>query len=109
MTETQSRTGPRRYRTPDEAEQLVAAFETSGLTRREFCAGNDVALNTLTRYLRKHRAAPAAGHLVEVEVAETISAVVELSVLLRVGRRIEVRRGFDIPTLQQVVAALERC
>lgn len=110
MTEKQSRTGRRRYRTHSEAEQLAAEFEGSELTRQEFCDRNDVSLNSLTRYLKKHRTARAVcGELVAVEVTSASSTNSELSVLLPGGRRVEVRRGFDAATLRQLVAVLERC
>src|ERR671918_676770 len=105
MTERQSRTGRRRYRTREEAEQVAAAFEASGLTREEFCARNDVSLNSLGRYVKKRRERPAAcPQLVPVEIVNTGTATAELSLVLPGGRRVEVRRGFDTTTLQQLVA-----
>ena len=109
MTERQSRTGRRRYRTREEAEQVAAEFEASGLTREEFCERNEVTLNSLARYVRKRlEGAGAAVGFVPVEIASTETRVAELSVLLRGARRVEVRRGFDTATLQQLIAALER-
>lgn len=108
MTETESRTGRRRHRTHLEAAQLAAEFNASGLTRQAFCERSDVSLNTLARYLKKHGAgAGASDRWVSVEIAD--SASTGLAVLLPGGRRIEVGRGFDTSTLQQLVAALERC
>ena len=109
MTEKQSHTGVRRYRTRDEARQLAAAFQSSGLSRQEFCALNNVSVNTLSRYLKKHGEAPADdARLIQVEIAEPVTGMAELAVVLSGGRRVEVRRGFDTLTLRQLVAALER-
>lgn len=118
MTEKECVSGRRRYRSPSEAEQLAAEFEASGLTRREFCQGNDVSLVTLARYLKRHRQqnAPRQSQTtpnetprwVAVEWAEPPAARSGLSVVLGAGRRIEVGRGFDRATLEQLVSALER-
>lgn len=70
-------------------------------------------MSTLSRYQRRHkRQAPAVRNaLLAVEVcdrgpepAQTGSA---LAVVLRGGRRVEVGRGFDAGTLEQLVHVLE--
>lgn len=122
MTERECANGRRRYRSRDEAEQLAAEFDASGLTRREFCQRHDVALVTLARYLKRHRQQNAPQHdaaqqspprnetprWVAVELAEPPTAWSGLAVVLGAGRRIEVGRGFDSATLEQLVSALER-
>ena len=112
MTVRESQTGPRRYRTATEAEQLAVEFEASGLTRQDFCDRNDVAMNTLARYLTRRRQQSRKSEpqrWVKVEIAGRQKAPGgELAVVLTDGRRIEVRSGFDIATLQQLVTALER-
>ena len=113
MTEKVCATGLRRYRSRSEAEQLVRSFETSGLTRRQFCARNEVAPNTFNRYMARYGGHPAEPHksqqLVAVEIVDPVSLRAEVAVVLSRGRRVEVARGFDVETLQQVVAALEGC
>lgn len=113
MTEKECVSGRRRYRSPSEAEQLAAEFKASGLTRREFCQRNDVSLVTLARYLKRHRQqnAPRQNQTprwLAVELAEPPTARSGLLVVLGAGRRIEVGRGFDRATLEQLVSALER-
>ena len=100
-----------RRRSRQEVEQVVAEFESSGLSRIEFCRQRGLALSTLGRYRRRERQAPAgSGALLAVEVSgraplgATISA---LAVVLRGGRRIEVGRGFDACALEQLVRVLE--
>jgi hypothetical protein len=111
MTERVCATGIRRYRSRNEAEQLVRSFESSGLTRQQFCARNQVATNTLNRYMQRY--AMGAGktvpeqQLVAVEIVDGVSRGVEVVIVLARGRRVEVTKGFDVSTLQQVVSALE--
>jgi transposase-like protein len=103
----------RRRRSRHEVEQLVAEFESSGLNRSEFCRERGVGLSTLARYRRRREEQAPAGsnRLLAVEVsgrtegpAATSSA---LAVVLRGGRRVEVGRGFDAGTLEQLVHVLE--
>jgi hypothetical protein len=100
-----------RRRSRHEVEQLVAEFESSGLSRIEFCRERGLALSTLGRYRRRERQAPAgSGALLAVEVsgrAPLGATIGALAVVLRGGRRIEVGRGFDACALEQLVRVLE--
>ena len=103
----------RRHRSRAEADQLAAEYEASGLSQAQFCVQRDLALKTLARYLARFRKQSAQStkqatsqRFVAVEVAASRSGS-ELTVLLSVGLRIEVKRGFDTLTLRQLVAALE--
>jgi len=102
----------RRHRSRAEADQLAAEYEAGGLTREAFCQQRDLPLKTLDRYVTRYRKQRAAGaepqRWVAVEVAGHNGCGGELSVLLPGGRRIEVRRGFDVGTLRQLVAVLEQ-
>src|SRR5215218_9934876 len=106
----------RRDRSVAEAERLVVAYETSGLSRQEFCDRNDVTLTTLSRYVTRHRRERAQRNeatrpepqLIPVELAAPVkSDGGELMVVLCTGRRIEVKRGFDAHTLQALLRVLE--
>ena len=74
-----------------------------------------LSLATLARYRKRQtQSSPAAGTR-WVEVKESAGrpalggpASSGLAVALRSGRRIEVGRGFDAPTLAQLLDALER-
>jgi hypothetical protein len=92
---------------------LVAEFESSGLNRSEFCRERGLGLSTLARYRRRREQQAPAGRntLLAVEVsgrtegpAATCPA---LAVVLRGGRRVEVGRGFDAGTLEQLLHVLE--
>ena len=94
-----------------QAEQLAAEFETSGLTRREFCQSHGIAINTLARYLtrRRRQQSPSTPQTwVAVEVTEAQAAGSGLTVQLSCGYRIEVARGFDPETLRRLVSTLEQ-
>ena len=104
----------RRRRSRQEVEQVVAEYESSGLSRIEFCRERGVALSTLGRYRRRReRQAPTGSNaLLAVEVSGGAPAPVAamgsaLAVVLRGGRRIEVGRGFDTGALEQLVRVLE--
>jgi len=110
-----------------EVEQLVDAFESSGLRRREFCQKHDVVVGTLDfwRKRRRQKRGVVAGHqlgarevhdgaeltnsgrLVAVELAGTATSG-GLAVVLARGRRVEVSEGFDAATLERLLAVLEQ-
>jgi hypothetical protein len=107
----------RRRRSRAEAEQLVAAYEASGMDRVEFCRQHGLSLSTLARYRERQReaqGAPANGsQWLAVEVTGASEAAGSgdcsgLAVSLARGRRIEVGRGFDAHTLAQLLDVLER-
>ena len=104
----------RRRRSRQEVEQVVAEYESSGLSRVEFCRERGVALSTLGRYRSRQQRQASAGSnaLLAVEVCGRATAPIAatgsaLAVVLRSGRRIEVGRGFDAGALEQLVRVLE--
>jgi transposase-like protein len=110
-----------RRRSRAEAEQLVDAFEVSGLRRREFCLKHGVVVGTLDfwRKRRREEQGPVASNpartqngtararLVAVELAGTATSS-RLAVVLSRGRRVEVSEGFDVATLERLLAVLEQ-
>lgn len=110
-----------RRRSRAEAEQLVDAFEVSGLRRREFCLQHGVVVGTLDfwRKRRREEQGPVASNpartqnvaaqprLVAVELAGTATSG-RLAVVLGRGRRVEVSEGFDAATLERLLAVLEQ-
>ena len=105
----------RQRRSRAEAEQVASKYESSGLSRVEFCRRQGLSLATLARY-RKWRAqgkAAPGNRWVAVEVSadrQTQESQRDsgLAVALPGGRRIEVRCGFDCHTLVQLLSVLER-
>ena len=113
MNEEQVCKVPRR-RSRQEVEQLVTEYESSGLSRSEFCRERGLSLSTLSRYReRRARQTPTGRNgLVAVEVSGRAPASIAatgsaLAVVLSGGRRIEVGRGFDASALAQLVRVLE--
>ena len=106
---------PRRRRSRLEAAQLCAEYDTSGLSRTDFCRQRGLSLSTLARYRKRQAQANAIPpvHWLEVEASGKSRApeggpASGLTVALPGGRRIEVARGFDSRTLAQLLAVLER-
>ena len=104
----------RRRRSRQEVEQVVAEYESSGLSRIEFCRERGVALSTLGRYRSRQQRQTSADSnaLLAVEVCGRAPVPMAasgsaLAVVLRSGRRIEVERGFDTGVLEQLVRVLE--
>lgn len=89
-----------RRRSRAEAEQLVDVFEVSGLRRRE--EQGPVASDTARTQNEAARA-----RLVAVELAGTANSS-RLAVVLSRGRRVEVSEGFDVATLERLLAVLEQ-
>ena len=91
---------------------MVVEYGTSGMSRVEFCQKHGLALSTLARYQRRRKQAQDedAGRsrwlAVELSGAHPAGAS-GLAVVLTGGRRIEVGRGFDAKTLEQLVSLLE--
>jgi hypothetical protein len=117
MSEEQQVGAKPRRRSQAEVEQLVAEFEASGLRRGEFCQEHGLATGTLDGYrkrLRQGRDEAAGGsRLVAVELCGRKLAAGSgrdsgLALALPKGWRIEIGRGFDTNTLQQVVRVLEQ-
>ena len=113
MNEEQVFAVPRR-RSRQEVDQLVAEYESSGLSRQEFCQERGVGLSTLDRYRtrRKRQAASGSNAFLPVELSTRTPAPIAgissaLVAVLRGGRRIEVGRGFDTGALEQLVRVLE--
>lgn len=105
----------RRHRSRSEAAALVAEYEASGLTREAFCQERGLAVGTLDKYRRRaHQSQPSGGGpMVPVEVVWSgrngdQSRESVLVVEVRSGHRIEVRRGFDGGTLEQLLRILDR-
>jgi len=116
VDEQSQRARIRQRRSRAEAAQLVAEFETSGLSRSDFCQQRGLSLSTFNRYRNRSRAGQAGAasvNLVAVELRGARRAGVPredsgLAIALAGGRRIEVARGFDGRTLVQLLGLLER-
>jgi hypothetical protein len=94
---------------------LVVEYEGGGMSREAFCHKHGLALSSLARYERRQRRRvqgqdenPGPGRWLAVELPGAQPAGASgLAVVLTGGRRIEVGRGFDARTLEQLVSLLE--
>jgi transposase-like protein len=106
-----------RRRSREEAARLVEEYQQSGLTRTAFCSQHGLSTGTLDYHRKLHRSSSpvAEGRILPVELLPSTPTSTKteatsgrsLWVDLRNGRRIEVGRGFDGPTLERLVIALE--
>jgi len=101
----------------EEAARLVDEYQQSGLTRTAFCSQHGLSTGTLDYHRKLHRSSSPVGEgrILPVEVLPITPASTNtkatsgrsLWVELRNGRRIEVGGGFDVPTFERLVIALE--
>ena len=107
----------RRRRSRAEAGQLVAEYEASGLSGVEFCRSRGLSLATLARYRKWQRGAGVetspSNRWVSVELSGAGPGAAGwagsgLAIALPAGRRIEVGRRFDAPTLVELLSVLDR-
>lgn len=105
----------RRRRSRAEAEQLVAEFEASGLTRPAFCAGRGLSVAALDKYRRRRRERASGGsRMIPVEVSPGKGTMADRGVEgrgalwleLPNGCRIAVGSGFEGTTLKRLLAVL---
>jgi hypothetical protein len=76
-------------RSAEEIERLLEGYQTSGLTRTEYCRREGVPVTTLDYYLRR-RARKEKGRLVKVVVkAEPADSQSSFTLVLANGRRIK--------------------
>ena len=83
------------------------------MSRRAFCRRRGLSVSTLDAYRRRLRQRRGEGLGVDRWVAVEVSgpkrsAAGGLTLVLGKGRRIEVERGFDAATLEQLLRLLER-
>jgi len=94
-------------RKAEEVEKIVADFERSGLSRREYCERNGIALPTLDWYRRRVQASRNAANLVPVKIKTAPpangSAKDGFTLTLVNGCRIETGWNFDESHLTQLI------
>jgi transposase-like protein len=91
-------------RSKEEIRRIVEGFAKSGMTRREYCAKQGVAMTTLDYWRRAHR--KAKPRLVEVEV-EPAQPAGGFALVLANGRRIEGSWSFVEADLEKLIRAAE--
>jgi transposase-like protein len=100
-------------RLSDKWQKHVLAFAESGLTRRDYCRQNGIAIYQLDYWRRKfqrsHSKHPAsAGAWIPLEIRDSGSAAENAGICLRIGRvTIDVKPGYDRKLLTDVLQVLE--
>ena len=110
MDENQVGKKRRARRSGKEVQRLVEEFVSGGMKCSEFCRTRGLAPGTLRRHLQGGKqGARQTPRLVAVELEQKAAQKANaIEVVLGQGRRVEVRPGFDAPTLQTLIAVLER-
>lgn len=90
--------------TAEQRQRVVADFEKSGLSRRDYCARQRLSVNTLDNWRRKGK---AATKFVRVDVTQPRQHHGRLTLVLTNGRRIETDAGFDEQELTRLIHAAE--
>jgi len=109
--------GLSRRRTRSEIEGILAEYNGSGETQRDFAQRHGIGVSTLSLWLRRERESGAAGagnwgraKLVEVCLAGAEASRREPGIDFEIefagGERLRVRRGFLAEELRVIVAAL---
>lgn len=93
-------------RSEQEIGELLAGYERSGLTRREYCEQRGVAVTTFD-YYRRSRAKRVSPVLVPVRV-EPATSENALTLVCLNGRRIEVPSHFSEDGLLRLLRVAER-
>ena len=98
-------------RTQQEIEQLIAGYERSGLSRRQYCEQLKIPLRTFDYYRRRHgKQDPPSGQLVKVELEESLPDKHEakgFTLVLSKGRRIEMNWNYAEQHLARLIRIVE--
>src|SRR5687768_9483391 len=94
-------------RSATEKRELVAAWQSSGLSMTRFAKRAGVSPTSLRQWSGRLRSSPTATmRFVNVEVVETESASPLVVEVAGTGHRVVVPMGFDAAELRRLVAAL---
>jgi hypothetical protein len=88
----------------EEIRGIVEGFAKSGMTRREYCAKQGVAMTTLDYWRRAHRKQKPTMVAVEVEQAQPLAG---FALVLANGRRIESSWRFTEGDLEKLIRVAE--
>ena len=96
--------------TPEQIERLVTGYQQSGLTRRQYCAQQGMAVATLDYYRLRRRKAPTSP-LVRVKLADCPPPQPEqpkgFTLVLAKGRRIETTWHCNEQDLARLIRIVE--
>jgi hypothetical protein len=88
---------------------MMAGYEQSGLTRREYCLQRNIPLTTFDYYRHRRKKKARRPTLVAVKVDPSAPPVTSvMTVILTNGRRVEVAGGFAEAELARLLRVAER-
>jgi hypothetical protein len=93
-----------------DAKSVLGSWRESGLSLRAFALRHGLSLSRLGRWKARLRAGAGTVQFHRVEVVQPVmlpQSGIGVDVVLRGGRRIRVRRGFDASLLEAVARAVE--
>jgi transposase-like protein len=94
---------------PEEREQILAAYRGSGLSQREFAAQNGVSVSSLVLWMRqKGRRPTASPPLIALPSGFPAGGARAYAIDFRGGHRLEIARGFDPAELERLCHVLHR-
>lgn len=100
---------PGRRRSPAEIANIVAQFEASGLSRRDFASLHDISVGSLARWLQRQPAPACAPKFVRVVPAAAPVAPSWFELALPDGRRLRIPVGCDEAALRSLLGVLREC
>jgi hypothetical protein len=96
----------RRLAARREREAVIAAYEGSGLTQREFAQREGIKFFTFTGWLKRHRRPVAAAAFAQVKLGPPCRPAAAVEVILPNG---VIVRGSEVEQIAAVVERLSRC
>ena len=102
-------------RTPEEIKRLLIGYEQSGLSRRQYCEQQGIAVTTFDYYrhrqLKRQASPPLSSPLVRVQVGNTIATENpeprSFTVVLANSRRIESTWSYSEQDLARLIRIVE--
>jgi hypothetical protein len=94
-------------------EQQIQQWKDSGLTQKEFCRLHNLKAHQLTYWKKRFDRTEAPVSLIELQLGSALQPPISpsptaLRLILNDQYRIDIDRGFDPVTLQQVVLTLRQ-
>lgn len=95
-------------RTREQIQTLIGEYRTAGLSAREFAQARQIALSTLTNWLRRHRPS-AEPRWIEVSPPPGSMPPTEVvSIRFTDGLSIDLRPGFEAAPVAQLISLLRQ-
>lgn len=100
----------RRYHTAAEKAELIAAYQRSGLSQRDFAQQHGIAPSNIQRWAQQETGAPSQGTAALVEVPNLLASRAGAGayrVRFPQGLHLELARGFDVEEVRALAHLLQ--